>query len=488
MAGEGLFFTGTVLENNRNLLEEEAARQQLEIQREQLELQKQAAADKRKEARKKNDYKSKDYTPDGLNPFFIDNVVSKTSDYKKYVDKNSQEYDNDSSIRSNIVDMEGGLTSYISKAKNISSILTSYDTLVKQGKGDSLAVSEDGSYLYEYNFNKIQEATSGENAISLDEALELYPLDSGTTVNKTPYKNPINALYDAKGSKMTTITNADGSQYRTLGDISKESENVVAGLTPDKNGNWDNADMEKLYLGIEGTIESEGMDGNVSFPAAFAFETRGIDIAGSTTFTDKLNPKNPDTYDPELANEYIQFIKNKSEEKAKRNNPNQSIKAKPEDKDDDTGLSDDSSKILLGDSEKTKSFGEVNIKFSPNQYDDLTNENITVSLSPEALIEGQGAARLEEFNTSLQVWNSDNTGMDAQGKIIYTGITESNQPVAAVEFSGQMYLIPLASLSSSVKKKIKTAGGTSLDLFKIAEGGVTTESSTGVGSKYNKPT
>ena len=488
MAGEGLFFTGTVLENNRNLLEEEAARQQLEMQREQLELQKQAAADKRKEARKKNDYKSKDYTPEGLNPFFIDNVVSKTSDYKKYVDKNSQEYDNDSSIRSNIVDMEGGLTSYISKAKNISSILTSYDTLVKQGKGDSLAVSEDGSYLYEYNFNKIQEATSGENAISLDEALELYPLDSGTTVNKTPYKNPINALYDAKGSKMTTITNADGSQYRTLGDISKESENVVAGLTPDKNGNWDNADMEKLYLGIEGTIESEGMDGNVSFPAAFAFETRGIDIAGSTTFTDKLNPKNPDTYDPELANEYIQFIKNKSEEKAKRNNPNQSIKAKPEDKDDDTGLSDDSSKILLGDSEKTKSFGEVNIKFSPNQYDDLTNENITVSLSPEALIEGQGAARLEEFNTSLQVWNSDNTGMDAQGKIIYTGITESNQPVAAVEFSGQMYLIPLASLSSSVKKKIKTAGGTSLDLFKIAEGGVTTESSTGVGSKYNKPT
>ena len=488
MAGEGLFFTGTVLENNRNLLEEEAARQQLEMQREQLELQKQAAADKRKEARKKNDYKSKDYTPEGLNPFFIDNVVSKTSDYKKYVDKNSQEYDNDSSIRSNIVDMEGGLTSYISKAKNISSILTSYDTLVKQGKGDSLAVSEDGSYLYEYNFNKIQEATSGENAISLDEALELYPLDSGTTVNKTPYKNPINALYDAKGSKMTTITNADGSQYRTLGDISKESENVVAGLTPDKNGNWDNADMEKLYLGVEGTIESEGMDGNVSFPAAFAFETRGIDIAGSTTFTDKLNPKNPDTYDPELANEYIQFIKNKSEEKAKRNNPNQSIKAKPEDKDDDTGLSDDSSKILLGDSEKTKSFGEVNIKFSPNQYDDLTNENITVSLSPEALIEGQGAARLEEFNTSLQVWNSDNTGMDAQGKIIYTGITESNQPVAAVEFSGQMYLIPLASLSSSVKKKIKTAGGTSLDLFKIAEGGVTTESSTGVGSKYNKPT
>ena len=40
MAGEGLFFTGTVLKNNRNLLEEEAARQQLEMQREELELKK----------------------------------------------------------------------------------------------------------------------------------------------------------------------------------------------------------------------------------------------------------------------------------------------------------------------------------------------------------------------------------------------------------------------------------------------------------------
>ena len=94
-------------------------------------------------------------------------------------------------------------------------------------------------------------------------------------------------------------------------------------------------------------------------------------------------------------------------------------------------------------------------------------------MSPEALIDEQGTEKLEEFDTALQ------------GNIIYTGITTSNVPVAAVEFSGQMYLIPLASLSSSVKKKIKTAGGTSLDLFKIAEGEVATTTQV-VGSKYNK--
>ena len=476
MAGEGLFFTGTVLKNNRNLLEEEAARQQLEMQREELELRKQAAADKRKEDRKKNQPKPLDLKSSSMGPEMGKRFQGRVVDYQKDLYQNpddvNRRYDDESSLKTDQI-----VFNEVWKEVSANKLLARGDNK------NSLGTNDDGGYVFEDNYNSFLNAV--DSGMSPSEALEQFPINQGA-INETPYKNPINALYDAK--EMTTITNADGSQYRTLGDISTQTEEVVSGLTPDKNGNWNNPDMEKLYLGKQGTIEVDGMDGNMSFPAAFAFETRGIDIKGGTTFTDKLNPKNPDTYDPELANEYIQFIKNKSEEKAKRNNPNQSIKAKPEDKDDDTGLSDDSSKILLGDSEKTKSFGEVNIKFSPSQYDDLTNENITVSLSPEALIEGQGAARLEEFNTSLQVWNSDNTGMDAQGKIIYTGITESNQPVAAVEFSGQMYLIPLASLSSSVKKKIKTAGGTSLDLFKIAEGGVTTESSTGVGSKYNKPT
>ena len=511
MAGEGLFFTGTVLKNNRNLLEEEAARQQLEMQREELELRKQAAADKRKEDRKKNDYKSKDYTPDGLNPFFIDNVVSKTSEYKKYVDENSQEYHNNPLIRSNIVDMEGGLTGYISKAKNISSILTSYDNLVKQGKGDSLAVSEDGSYLYEYNFNKIQEATSGEKAISLDEALELYPLDSSTTVNKTPYKNPINALYDAK--KMTTITNADGSQYKALGDISKESEKVVAGLTPDKNGDWDNKNMEKLYLGKEGIIEvdDEGNKENMSFPAAFAFETRGIDIAGSTTFTDKLNPKNPDTYDPELANEYIQFIKNKSEEKAKRNNPNQSIKAKQDDTNDfqkniNKGKLvsvNDWNTMMNSDKETDYTYGkhgkmlqEVKVaqKSSTHELTSSMLENLEVSNRPvnskgltfdtEAVkdylskIEGTKEAKLSQV-----LINSSHDNMYAIYEIeIPADVTQ--QGATKVEIS-----IPLNQIDKALYGETTEAWYESFknkDLYNQQE--ESSSQNKGVGSKYNKNT
>ena len=490
MAGEGLFFAGTVLKNNRDLIKEDMAREELAIKKEQLELQKQAATDKRKDARSKGQKANlQDYSLDGINPLFVSDFQSNVGGYQDFANNNAVSiYDGDAELKNEQSSLERNLHSLTNNYGHLSSDITSLDSLVKNNKGGQLKLAENGEYLYVHNMGKINEVTQGENAISMSEALELYPIDAQSMINKTTFKNPINALYDAKGSDMTTITNADGSQYKTLGDVSGAGEDTISGLTPDKNGNWDNPYMEKLYLGKEGLTNSEGLEFPVSFPEAFAFETRGIDIAGSTTFTDKLNPGS-ETYEPELANEYIQFIKNKSEEKARRNYPNQLIKAKAEGTDNDADLSIDASKILLGSTEKTKSFGEANIKFSPNQYDDLTNEQITVSLSSESLIKEQGSAKLEEYSTSLQVWNSDNTGVDAQGKVIYTGITESNQPVAAVEFSGQMYLIPLASLSSSVKKKIKNAGGTSLDLFKIAEGGSQSSSKTdsnGVGSKYKK--
>ena len=423
MAQEGLFFTGTVLKNNRNLLKEEAARQQLAMQREQLELQKQAAADKRKEARKKNEYKPKNYTADGMLPFLSDNLVSKVSSYRKYLDENSQEYNDDPSTRSSVVDMEGELTGYTSRAKNISSTVTAYDNLVKQGQGGTLVMADDGRYLYEYNIDKIQEVTSGQDAISLEEALELYPIDAGTVINRTPYKNPINALYDTKGSNMTIITNADGSQYKTLGDISKESEDVVAGLTPDENGNWDNPDMEKLYLGKQGTIEvdDEGSKENMSYPAAFAFETRGIDIAGSTTFTDKLDPKNPDTYDPELANEYIQFIKDKSEEKAKRNYPNQRIKAKAEDKDAEAKKAQMEYNIdTYNDIRDAATVEELGYQVHNTKYTSAENSQNNKADIKISDIKGttQGAAMKESMED--QLGTDDYTGM---APVIVLGVT-----------------------------------------------------------------
>jgi len=54
MAGEGLFFTGAVFKNDRDLLKEAEARERLAMDKEKLAMQKEELTAKRKEARKKN--------------------------------------------------------------------------------------------------------------------------------------------------------------------------------------------------------------------------------------------------------------------------------------------------------------------------------------------------------------------------------------------------------------------------------------------------
>ena len=484
MAGEGLFFTGQVLKNNRNLLEEEATREKLAMQQEELNLRKQAAADKRKKDRK-----------DGLKEVSVDadfsgiddprlklEISNRAQNLQRFVGDN---YDStDPEIKSEIENKKRDLSLFVEYSKSLDTKLSTYNPLNKDASSLRYQTDEDGNNMIDVNkdniFRSLQDGT-----FDLQSRIASFDGDfDGQVIQDETTPGYIGFLTDMESE---SFIGADGNTYKGLNPGEKtqflndfKSNHLI---NPNTN-NFVSTQAEKDYM----TNESFEIDGNVyDGIGAYLLEKEGLRDEPSADERERFNPKS-EFFDEKLHTDYVNYLGEKiwSRETANRNTL--LTKAKTEDKDDDTGLSTEASKILLGDSEKTKSFGEVNIKFSPSQYDDLTNENITVSLSPEALIEGQGAARLEEFNTSLQVWNSDNTGMDAQGKIIYTGITESNQPVAAVEFSGQMYLIPLASLSSSVKKKIKTAGGTSLDLFKIAEGGVTTESSTGVGSKYNKPT
>ena len=53
--GKGLFFTGTILNNNRDILKEEALRQQLALSQERLDLQNEEFVRRRQEARRKAD-------------------------------------------------------------------------------------------------------------------------------------------------------------------------------------------------------------------------------------------------------------------------------------------------------------------------------------------------------------------------------------------------------------------------------------------------
>ncbi len=481
MAQEGLFFTGTVLKNNRNLLEEEAARQQLAMQQEMLNLRKQEAADRRKKDRK-----------DGRKSSSVEANYEGISDprLKLYMTQQARElssfmgdnYDSeDPMILSEIEDRKNNLRLFTEYAKGLDTKISTYNPLNKDASNLRYQTDEDGSNMIDVNkeaiFTSLQDGT-----FDLQSRIASFESDfDGQVIQDETTPGYIGFLTDMESE---SFVGADGNTYKGLDPGEKTqflndfTKNHL--INPNTN-NFVSTQAEKDYM----TNERFEIDGNVyDGIGAYLFEKEGIIDDPKPEQRLKFDPKS-EFFDEKLHTDYVNYLGEKiwSRETANRNTL--LTRAKTESTDDDTGLSADASKVLLGESENTKSFGEANIKFSPNQYDDLTNENITVSLSPEALIQEQGAEKLEEFNTALQVWNSDKTGVDAQGNIIYTGITTSNVPVAVVEFNGQMYLIPLASLSSSVKKKIKTAGGTSLDLFKIAEGEVATTTQ-GVGSKYNK--
>ena len=93
MAGEGLFFTGQVLKNNRDLLKEEATRKQLALQEEALNMRKQEAADRRR-VRRESGIKSSSIDADysGISdPRLKLEITNRASDFNKFV---ADSYDN----------------------------------------------------------------------------------------------------------------------------------------------------------------------------------------------------------------------------------------------------------------------------------------------------------------------------------------------------------------------------------------------------------
>ena len=85
---DALFFTGQVLKNNRNLIQEEATRQQLAIQKEELELQRQESIRRRKDARSKG-VEAESYEVSGMDPFLQEQFQTQVGDYQRFVSENS---------------------------------------------------------------------------------------------------------------------------------------------------------------------------------------------------------------------------------------------------------------------------------------------------------------------------------------------------------------------------------------------------------------
>ncbi len=478
MAGEGLFFTGTVFKNNRDLLKEEATRQQLAIQKEELELRKQQLADKKKEARRKGSKAQiKDYSVEGMDPFLVDQFQSQVGQYQGFANENAMAiYDGDNDAKNQQLGLERDLTSNKSKYDSISNDLTSLNALVTAGKADNLKLTEDGEYLYEYNWNQVQEAVnSGE--MDLDQALEAYPIDSQSMVNESEFEDHISAMFDAEadsreGSK--SYTSEDGfsrsESFITDDQFSRGNLKAIKSLTPDSNGNWDNIDSKKIYIGKEGLFKVG--DNMLSGPEAFALEVKGItsisDEDGSTPFLDKLMPGSGPEQE-ELRNEYIQYLAKKYEDQAKESYPPiLGTSKKPTSK--ESSLSKDSISLLESPSEQLKNINNISVKLDDNKsavVRDVTK--VSVFLEDLQGVEGQNVGDKETTGTFLynkNWYDSDSDSIEANLQRI--ALTEDNKPVAVMEYKGSSFLVPLGRLDSSLFKNKFEKGSTGAKIIEYS--------------------
>ena len=327
MAGEGLFFAGTVLKNNRDLIKEDMAREELALKKEQLELQKQAAADKRKDARSKGQKANlQDYSLDGINPLFVSDFQSNVAGYQDFANNNAMSiFDGDTGLKNEQSSQERDLSALSNNYISLSSDITSLDSLVKNNKGGQLKLAENGEYLYVHNMSKIGEVTQGENAISMSEALELYPIDAQSMINKTEWADPTKALFDADDSDDNRkVVSNDGEYNYTEIEPQKMADTQTAitnSLKVNSQGFHNDTNYKRLYDTKLLTIDGNEMTAKEAFflEAYIDPETEQKGgITGSDSLLEMLDPESK-LFKKDVSNAYAEYLGKKISEEGYEN-------------------------------------------------------------------------------------------------------------------------------------------------------------------------
>ena len=451
---KGLFFTGVVYKNTRDILKEEEARQRLAMEKERLELQKQQLADKRAEARRKNlsvdipEFETQAYLPELSKDF-----TSSCGSFQKETNANALKInEGDLEAKNQFNSSHNNLKDQDSLYTNMSNSIKSYRKDVQEGRGDVFKTTEDGEYLFEVNYKSYLDALQENPNADRFELAKQFPVITGM-INETKWKDPNLALYKTESEK----NNREGGREYTLESGLEVTESfltdkqftrptpiIIQGLTPDSNGNWNDPNQKKVYLGQEKLFKvGEDM---LSGPEAFALEEKGItsikDSDGSSPFMDKLMPSSGDEYKA-LREEYVQYLAKKYEDEAREAYPTivetKSVKSKTK------GITDADIKLLEQEA-PLKLFNGVNLK-EGDQYEPSfkIQPGIPIPRSAFQEVDNQDTSKIDKDITTLQA--------DAQDRIVTklvgVGMDKTNNPLAVVNFgpAETQALIPLSYIA-----------------------------------------
>ncbi len=315
---DGLFFTGTIIESNRNIIAEEATRQQLAIQKEELEIRRQESAQRRKDARSKG-VKAETYELAGMDPFLEGIFKSQVGDYQNFVNENGIAiYDGDVDLKNQKNAFERDLSSNQNLYTSLTNDLATLNEVVVQGRGNTLALAEDGeTYLYQYNYNKIKEEVNSGN-MTLNQALKAYPIDSTSMVKQSdfiPFYNNRDLYFenDDKNFRVVVGVDEDGYNITKIDPNRKKvtTSEIINKLKVNSNNKHNDSNAGVVYKNEQLIIDGV----RVSAMEAFfkeAYEDPDTGVIGGIMFPDadlmeQLDPGS-DKFNKELSDKYAEYL------------------------------------------------------------------------------------------------------------------------------------------------------------------------------------
>jgi len=487
MAGEGLFFTGTVLKNNRNLLSEENSRQELAMQQEQLEIQKQGAADKRKAQRQEGFKKSQSsYDLSSIqDPKLRLALANKVKELNKFSGDN---WDNDDpEIQSQIQDMRSNITSLAQYASQVDTKMQLYSPLNEESNNLRYNQNEDGSRIIDSNYDAIiSEMESG--TFDLNSRSASFKNDFDGQIKKEDTIPAYKAFFtenqgDFLGSDNNTYHGLlPGSKEEFLNDF--KNDHVINASTND----FKSTQAEKTYTSGE-TFEIDGH--YYTGLEAYLLEVEGqrnVDsikeselarfIPGSESFNEEDHNKYVDYLGGKIWDRESKGIKSRLTGRAKPTQEEKKDKTK-------TWYKDKKSYLSVSQDFRKERFGDVKLK--AGAYSSV--KRFTININPEDLLDGQGKLRSnmsKAFNTY-----TNGQGGTREAEVYAVGLTSGNISVGLAEVGGIKVLVPMDNFSAIAAEQFKKAS-TARDLFMLSnpkwegEGDVTQQETEGVGAKYNK--
>ena len=473
----GLFFTGTVLKNNRNLLEEENARKRLDLLEEQINMRKQDAADRRL-AQRQSGIKSSSVKTDftGISdPRIKSKIIDIASEYNNFVANNYEEALENPLIQSEIQSRRDEVKLFTEYARSLDTKITKYDPLNPDAASLRYQTDDDGNNMIELNkaniFQEFEDGTFNlkDRVASFDNDFDGQVIQDETTPGYMGYLDDI---------KSESFIGADGNTYSGLKPGEKDqflNRFKKNHLIKPSTGTFPSTQAEKDYM----TNERFEIDGNVyDGIGAYLLEEEGIDNEPSPEERERFNPKS-ELFDTETHTKYVDYLANKIWERETANRNTLLISKATTDDGSGDELSQEDIDFLTGPSKSKLSYGGVNLKFDAGMYDDVTDRNIEVNIVPESLLPGQG--ELQEFFEKQYKDEVGDTNKSVVGKVTRLGLTDDNVKVASVKFGQKEYLIPYESMSGEIEELKKSSVGYKIGLFK-SDGkskGIDT-------SKYNK--